>query len=89
MQNVIRTALAIALLVSAAGLMVRAYLRLVEHARVRDGRAAPLPQGPPRLDVRPLPLVTHRHPRRHRRRHDVGRLGLAHHHRADGPVSAT
>jgi len=57
MQSVIRTALAIALLVSAAGLMVRAYLRLVEHARVRDGRAAPLPQGRPRLDVRPVPLV--------------------------------
>jgi hypothetical protein len=56
-QEVIRSALAIALLVSAAGLMVRAYIRLVEHARVRDGRAAPLPQGRPRLDVRPLPVV--------------------------------
>jgi len=56
-QSVIRTALAIALLLSAAGLMVRAYLRLVEHARVRDGRAAPLPQGRPRVVVRPLPVV--------------------------------
>ena len=56
-QSLIRTALAIALLVSAAGLMVRAYMRLVEHARVRDGRAAPLPQGRPRLDVRPVPIV--------------------------------
>jgi uncharacterized membrane protein YfcA len=56
-QEVIRTALAIALLVSAAGLMVRAYMRLVEHARVRDGRAAPLPQGRPRVHVRPLPVV--------------------------------
>lgn len=56
-QSLIRTALAIALLVSAAGLMVRAYMRLVEHARVRDGRAAPLPQGRPRLDVRPVPVV--------------------------------
>jgi uncharacterized membrane protein YfcA len=56
-QEVIRWALAIALLVSAAGLMARAYIRLVEHARVRDGRAAPLPQGRPRLDVRPLPVV--------------------------------
>jgi uncharacterized membrane protein YfcA len=37
--------------------MVRSYLRLVEHARVRDGRAAPLPQGRPRLEVRPLPTV--------------------------------
>jgi uncharacterized membrane protein YfcA len=56
-QSLIRSALAIALLVSAAGLMVRAYMRLVEHARVRDGRAAPLPQGRPRLDVRPVPIV--------------------------------
>ena len=56
-QTVIRSALAIALLVSAGGLMVRAYIRLVEHARVRDGRAAPLPQGRPRVDVRPFPLV--------------------------------
>jgi uncharacterized membrane protein YfcA len=57
MQSVIRTALAVALLVSAAGLMVRAYVRLVEHARVRDGRAAPLPQGRPRLNVRPVPVL--------------------------------
>jgi uncharacterized protein len=56
-QVVIRTALGIALLCSAAGLMVRAYIRLVEHARVRDGRAAPLPQGRPRVDVRPLPVI--------------------------------
>ena len=56
-QAVIRTALAIALLLSAAGLMVRAYLRLLEHARVRDGRAAPLPQGRPRVEVRPLPTL--------------------------------
>src|SRR4029078_1775164 len=56
-QRVIRTALAIALLLSAAGLMVRAYMRLVEHARVRDGRAAPLPQGRPRVEVSPLPTL--------------------------------
>jgi len=56
-QTVIRSALAIALLFSAGGLMVRAYIRLAEHARVRDGRAAPLPQGRPRVDVRPFPLV--------------------------------
>jgi hypothetical protein len=56
-QAVIRSALAIALLFSAGGLMVRAYIRLAEHARVRDGRAAPLPQGRPRLDVRPFPVV--------------------------------
>ena len=56
-HSVIRTALAIALLLSAAGLMVRAYMRLVEHARVRDGRAAPLPQGRPRVVVRPIAVV--------------------------------
>jgi len=56
-QAIIRTALAIALLLSAMGLMVRAYMRLVEHARVRDGRAAPLPQGRPRVEVRPLPTL--------------------------------
>ena len=56
-QSVIRAALAIALLCSAAGLMIRAYIRLIEHARVRDGRAAPLPQGRPRVEVRPFPVV--------------------------------
>lgn len=56
-QLVIRTALAIALFCSAAGLMVRAYIRLIEHARVRDGRAAPLPQGRPRVEVKPFPVV--------------------------------
>src|SRR5690349_4642499 len=57
MQRLIRTALAIALLVSAAGLMIRAYIRLTEHARVRDGRAAPLPQGRPHIEVRPFPVL--------------------------------
>lgn len=56
-QAFIRTALAAALLLAAAGLLIRAYVRLVEHARVRDGRAAPLPQRRPRLEVRPLPVV--------------------------------
>src|SRR5687768_7397594 len=56
-QAFIRTALAVALLLAAAGLMVRAYLRLVEHARVRDGRAPPLPQGRPRVEVQPLRVV--------------------------------
>ena len=56
-QTVIRIALGIALLLAAAGLIVRAYIRLVEHARRRDGRADPLPQGRPRLQLRPLPTV--------------------------------
>ena len=56
-QNIIRIALGIALLLSAAGLIVRAYIRLVEHARRRDGRADPLPQGRPRVVLRPLPTM--------------------------------
>ena len=56
-QQVVRTALGVALLLAAAGLIVRAFLRLVEHARVRDGRAAPLPQGRPRVQLQPLPTV--------------------------------
>ena len=50
-QDVIRIALGVALLLAAAGLTVRAYIRLAEHARRRDGRAAPLPQGPPSVVV--------------------------------------
>ncbi len=56
-QDVIRIALGVALLLAAIGLTVRAYLRLLEHARRRDGRAAPLPQGRPTVDVRVLPTV--------------------------------
>ncbi|HEY7634830.1 MAG TPA: sulfite exporter TauE/SafE family protein [Gemmatimonadales bacterium] len=51
-QDVIRLALGVALLVAAAGLIVRAYFRLLEHARRRDGRAAPLPQGRPTVRLR-------------------------------------
>jgi uncharacterized protein len=56
-QDIIRTAMGIALLLAAAGLIVRAYLRLVEHARQRDGRAEPLPHGPPTVTVKPLPTA--------------------------------
>jgi uncharacterized membrane protein YfcA len=56
-QQFIRIALGLALLVAAAGLIVRAYVRLVEHARRRDGRADPLPQDRPRLTLRPVPTV--------------------------------
>src|SRR5262249_6690020 len=43
-EDIIRSALGVALLLAAFGLIVRAYLRLLEHARRRDGLAAPLPQ---------------------------------------------
>jgi uncharacterized membrane protein YfcA len=56
-QDVIRIALGVALLLAAIGLTVRAYLRLLEHARRRDGRAAPLPQGRPSIALRVLPTV--------------------------------
>ena len=56
-QQVIRIALGIALLLAAAGLIVRAYIRLVERARRRDGRADPLPQGRPSVNLRSLPTI--------------------------------
>jgi uncharacterized protein len=56
-QDVIRIALGVALLVAAAGLIVRAYIRLLEHARRRDGRAEPLPEGPPTINLREIPTV--------------------------------
>src|SRR5438874_13605812 len=49
-QDVIRLALGVALLLAALGLTVRAYVRLVERARQRDGRAEPLPQGRPSVE---------------------------------------
>ncbi|HEY4647541.1 MAG TPA: sulfite exporter TauE/SafE family protein [Gemmatimonadales bacterium] len=56
-QDIIRSALAVALLLAAIGLIVRAYIRLVERARRRDGRAAPLPHGPPTVRLRPGPTI--------------------------------
>ncbi len=55
-QNVQR-ALGIALVVAAAGLAVRAYIRLAERARKRDGSAAALPLDKPEVAVRILPTV--------------------------------
>jgi uncharacterized membrane protein YfcA len=56
-QQVIRIALGVALLLAAAGLTVRAYIRLVERARRRDGRADPLPQGRPSVILRVAPTI--------------------------------
>jgi uncharacterized protein len=56
-QHAIQIALGIALLVAAVGLIMRAYVRLVERARHRDGSAARLPQGRPRITVRPVPTL--------------------------------
>jgi len=56
-QQVIRFALGVALLLAAVGLIVRAYIRLLERARHREGRARPLPEGPPRVVLRPVPTM--------------------------------
>jgi uncharacterized membrane protein YfcA len=56
-QDGVQTALGVALLIAAAGLFVRAYLRLAERAAHRDGRRSADPQGPPSLRVRPLPTL--------------------------------
>jgi uncharacterized membrane protein YfcA len=56
-QNFIRSALGVALLLAAFGLIARAYLRLDSPARERAGRAAPLPHGPPSVTLRVLPTV--------------------------------
>jgi uncharacterized membrane protein YfcA len=56
-QDAIRLALGVALLLAAGGLIVRAYMRLLERARRRDGRAKPLPEGPPRVRLKVIPTV--------------------------------
>ena len=56
-ENLIQKALGIALIIAATGLFVRAYLRLAERARRRDGRRDPDPTGRPAVQVRPLPTV--------------------------------
>jgi uncharacterized protein len=56
-QDVIRVSLGVALLLAAAGLTVRAYIRLAERARRRDGRADPLPQDRPSINLLRLPTI--------------------------------
>ena len=56
-EDIIQRALGIALIVAATGLFIRAYLRLAERARKRNGRLGRDPQGPPTVLVRPLPTV--------------------------------
>jgi len=56
-ENVISKALGIALVIAAAGLFARAYLRLAERARHRDGRRDVDPAGPPDVVVKILPTV--------------------------------
>ncbi|SNU02472.1 hypothetical protein SAMN06298212_1383 [Ruaniaceae bacterium KH17] len=56
-QAVVKTALGVAILFTASMLMVRAYIRLVERAKSRDGKGSPLPQDRPEVKVRPVPTV--------------------------------
>ncbi len=56
-QAVIKVALGVALLIAATGLTIRAYVRLVERARNRDGSAARLPQDRPEVSVQVVPTV--------------------------------
>ena len=56
-QEAVQTALGIALLLAALGLVVRAYARLLERARRRNGKLGPDPAGPPVITVRPLPTL--------------------------------
>lgn len=50
-------ALGLALLIAATGLTVRAYMRLAQRARKRDGKMPKDPQGVPVITVRPLATV--------------------------------
>jgi uncharacterized membrane protein YfcA len=56
-ENVIKNALGVTLIIAATGLFVRAYLRLAERARHRDGHRESDPIGPPVINVRPMPSV--------------------------------
>ncbi|MDP9094181.1 MAG: sulfite exporter TauE/SafE family protein [Actinomycetota bacterium] len=56
-ENLIQKALGVALIIAATGLFIRAYLRLAERARSRDGRRDADPDGPPRVPIRPIPTV--------------------------------
>jgi uncharacterized protein len=56
-ENLVQNALGVALIVAAIGLFVRAYFRLAERARHRDGHRDIDPVGPPVLNVRPIPTI--------------------------------
>ncbi len=56
-QDFIRYALGVALIIAATGLFLRAYLRLAERAGQRDGHREKDPVGPPQITIRPVPTV--------------------------------
>jgi len=56
-DDLIQKALGVALIIAAAGLFARAYMRLAERAANRDASREADPVGPPDIRVRPLPTV--------------------------------
>jgi len=56
-QQVIKVALGIALIMAAAGLILKAYLALIEAAKRRRGEAAPIGAPASTVVVRPIPTV--------------------------------
>lgn len=57
-QSVIKTALGIALVIAAASLAVKSYLRMREETRARrEGRVLVDETGRPRIDVKPIPTM--------------------------------
>jgi len=56
-QNNVKIALGVALVIAAAGLFARAYLRLAERARHRDGRRNADPTEVPTVGSKPVQLV--------------------------------
>src|SRR5664279_1147580 len=56
-EDLIQKALGVALVIAAAGLFARAYLRMAERAKRRDGRRPADPTGRPNVQVRPVPTV--------------------------------
>lgn len=56
-QHTVKVALGIAILFTATMLLARAYMRLIERARSRDGRGQPLPQDRPEVQVKVVPTI--------------------------------
>jgi uncharacterized membrane protein YfcA len=56
-DDVVKKALGVALIIAATGLFVRSYLRLAERARHRDAHREADPSGPPDITVRPVPTM--------------------------------
>ena len=56
-EDFIQYALGVALILAATGLFIRSYMRLAERAGQRDGHRDLDPEGPPHLNIRPIPIV--------------------------------